>query len=344
MQCTPLFLLPFLAMAASDPVTVRVENTRGGPQIHVNGKPIPPRFFFGSMNSGVIAAKSEWTSHAFEFVPGTVNGTGTLHFRFAQKPGNVWLADVRIQDAKTFADVLPPGSYATPEGFAKEWSTWPVGPANTVGAAIVSDGALHVTLKRPPDGNWPDFHLHSRASLRFSASRTYRCTFRAKAAPEQDLRTVLYSVVGGNWDYIGGPPGSFLSQVALARDAGVNLVSFSAPNCWTPPERPIDWAPLDNLCRQIIAVNPKVLLVPRVGADAPDWWLNRNPGGRMVYDGGKVVNHSCVSDRAYRADVCATWRKYRATSWRPFRTGSPAFTPAGRTRASGSTWTRGPCP
>ena len=309
MQCAPLLLLPFLAVAASDPVTVRVQETRGGPQIHVDGKPIPPRFFFGSMNSGTIAAKSAWTSHTFEFLPGDVDGTGTLHFRFAHEPGEIWLADLRIQDAKTSEDVLPPGSFATPEGFAKQWNFWPVGPANTVGTVAVSDGALHVTLKRPPDGNWPDFHLHSQASLRFAAGHTYRCSFRAKAAPAQDLCVALYSVVGGTWNYIGGPPGSFLSQVALARDAGVNLVSFSAPNCWTPPEKPVDWAPLDNLCRQIIAVNPKVLLVPRVGADAPDWWLQRNPGARMVYDGDKVVNHSCVSDRAYRAAVCAHLEK-----------------------------------
>jgi hypothetical protein len=256
------------------------------------------------MNSGMIALKSEWTSHTFEFLPGDVDGTGTLHFRFMHEPGEIWLADLRIRDAKTSEDVLPPGSFATPEGFAKRWSFWPVGLANTVGAVTVSDGALHVTLKRPPRGDWPDFHLHSQASLRFAAGHSYRCSFRARAAPAQDLCVALYNVVGGSWNYIGGPPGSFLSQIAIARDAGVNLVSFSAPNCWTPPGRPIDWAPLDNLCRQIIAVNPKVLLVPRVGADAPDWWLERNPGARMVYDGDKVANHSCVSDRAYRADVC----------------------------------------
>jgi hypothetical protein len=308
-QCAPLLLLALVAIAASDPVTVRVQDTRGGPQIHVDGKPIPSRFFFGSMNSGLIAAKSEWTSHMFEFLPGDVNGTGTLHFRFAHEPGEIWLADLRIRDAKTSEDVLPPGSFATPEGFAKRWNFWPAGPANTVGAVAVSDGALHVTLKRPPQGNWPDFHLHSQASLHFAAGHSYRCSFRAKALPAQDLCVALYSVVGGTWNYIGGPPGSFLSQVALARNLGVNLVSFSAPNCWTPPGTPVDWAPLDNLCRQIIAVNPKVLLVPRVAADAPDWWLQRNPQARMVYDGDKVANHSCVSDRAYRADVCAHLEK-----------------------------------
>ncbi len=149
MQFAPL-LLACLAVAASDPVTVRVQDTRGGPQIHVDGKPVPPRFFYGSMNSGTIALKSAWTSHTFEFVPGEVKGTGTLHFRFTHEPGEVWLADLHIRDAKTSEDVLPPGSFATPEGFGQNWSVWPPGPANTVGAAAVSDGALHVTLKRPP--------------------------------------------------------------------------------------------------------------------------------------------------------------------------------------------------
>jgi beta-galactosidase len=295
----------FGSEAALNGVTVRVQETRGGPQIHVDGRPIPPRFFFGSMNSGTITAKSDWTTHAFEFVPDDVKGTGTLHFRFAHEPGEVWLADLRIQDARTGEDVLPPGSLATAEGFAKQWNQWPVGAANTVGTVTTADGAVRVVLKRPPNGHWPDFHLHSRATLRFTAGRTYRCAFRAKAAPEKELRVALYSVVGGSWNYVGGPPGSFLNQVTLARDAGVRLVSCSSPNCWGPPGTPVDWAPLDNLFRQIIAVHPKVLLVPRVDANAPNWWLERNPGARMVYDGGKVTNQSCVSDRAYRAAVCA---------------------------------------
>lgn len=283
--------------AALKAVTVRVQETRGGPQICVDGKPIPPRFFFGSMNSGTIPATPDWASHTFEFVPGAVNGTGTLHFRFAHEPGEIWLADLRVQDATTGEDVLPPGSFATAEAFAKQWDQWPVGTANTVGAATVSEGRLRVLLKRPPDGNWPDFHLHSQATLRFAAGRTYRCSFRAKAAPANELRVALYSVVGGTWNYIGGPPGSFLNQVALARDVGVNLVSFSAPDCWTPPETPVDWSPLDNLCRQIIAVNPKVLLVPRVNANAPGWWLERHPAARMVFEGGQTSSPSSVSDR-----------------------------------------------
>jgi hypothetical protein len=261
------------------------------------------------MNSGTLAAKPEWTPFSFEFVPGAVDGTGTLHFRFSNAAGEAWLADLRLQDAKTGEDVLPAGSFSGAEGFGKTWNSWPAGDANTVATVRAADGALHVALRNPPGGQWPDFHLYSRPTLRFQEGRSYRCTFRAKASPAREIRPALYSVVGGVWSHVGGPPGSFLSQVALARDAGVDLISFSAPNCWTPPESPADWRPLDQLCRQIIAVHPRVLLVPRVGADAPDWWLQRHPEARMVYDGDKVVSHSCVSSRAYRADVGAHLEK-----------------------------------
>jgi hypothetical protein len=293
------------------PLTVRVQETAGGPQICVNGKAIPPRFFWGVENSGRIAVGEEWAERSFEFTPDTdVAGNGTVHFRFGDTPGEVWLADIRITDTRTGADVLPPGSFSSQAAFEQTWSVWPVGAANTVGQLAVANSALHVTLRAPASGGkWPDFHLHSRCSLAFAKGRTYRCTFRAKAKPGQLLNPSVYRVDGGAYSCIGGPQGSFLSQVALARDAGVNLVSFASPTCWAPPEQTQDWAPMDALCRRIIAVNPNVLLVPRVSANAPGWWLERHPEARMVYDGKKPYPVACVSDRAYRADMCAHLEK-----------------------------------
>ena len=309
-----VLLLAALAWAAvaAAAVTVRVQDTPGGPQIHLDGRAIPPRFFFGSMNSGVVQAKPEWQDVSFDLRPGiAVDKTGTMHLRFLQVPGEVWIADMRIRDGQTGEDVLPTGSFATAEGLARNWTTWPAGEDNTVSKWEVSDEALHVTLTDPPgEANWPDFHFHSRSGLNFAADRTYRCTFRVKATPEQELRPALYNVTGGAWNYIGGPTGSFLTQIALARDAGVDLVSFSAPACWNPPDEPQDWEALDHLCRQIIAVNPRVLLVPRIGANAPRWWLERHPEAAMVFDGDKVSDtHASVSDRTYRAEVCAHLEK-----------------------------------
>lgn len=297
----------WLAVAAENALTVRVLPTRGGPQIHVDDKPIAPRFFWGAMNGGSLRLGEEWADQSFEFCPGIdVQQQGTLHFRFGQLAGKIDLADVRVRDVQTGEDILLLDSFAKPAVFTPTWNTWPPPPANTVGKWEVSAGALHVTLVDPPNGNWPDFHFHSTQVLSFRADRTYRCTFRAKASPARAIQPAVYQVANSTWVNIGGPPGPFLSQVALARDAGVNLVSFSAPECWSPPERPLDWSPIDSLCRRIISVNPNVLLVPRVGADAPGWWLERHPQSRMVYDLDKVrADHASVSDRAYRADAAA---------------------------------------
>lgn len=297
--------------AAAGPLDVRVRQTPGGPQIHVNGTPVPPRFFWGSENSGRITVGAQWSEHAFEFTPEMdAPGNGTLHFRFAHDPGDLWLKELRVTDAATGADVLPPDSLADQTGFAKVWGVWPPGAANTVGTLGFADGGLHVAQRAPDGGGtWPDFHLHSRGGLTFAKGRTYRCTFRVRGLPDQHLVPCVYRVDSGSYTRIGGPQGSFYSQIALARDAGVNLVSFAAPTCWSPPGQTQDWEPLDALCRRIIAVNPGVLLVPRFSANAPGWWLERHPEARMVYDGDKPYPVACVSDRTYRAEVCAHLEK-----------------------------------
>jgi beta-galactosidase len=299
---------------AFDGVIVRVRETRGGPQIQVNGKPVPPRFFYGAYNTGTVTLKSEWTSHTFEFMPGEVSGT-VLQVRFANEPGEIWITDLRIQNTEKGTDVLLPGSLATQEDFSKYWNLRLVDNADTANKVTVSDGVLHIVIKNR-SGNLPDLGVENRASLRFVAGRSYRCSFRAMAAPVKELNVWFYdgtsmisSGGSGLLQYKIGPPGSFFSQVALAHDAGVDLVAFGAPACWTPPEMPDNWATMDNLFRQIIAVNPKALLVPRVSANAPDWWLKRHPGARMIYDGNSVINVSCISDRTYRADVCTYLEK-----------------------------------
>jgi len=299
-----------LFAGAAKPLTVRVQNTAGGPQICVNGTSLPPRFFFGSENSGEFRVGDSWQPCTFELTSDAdAAGNGTLHFRFDPSPGEVWLKALRLTDVETGADVLTPDSFASQGAFERAWCVWPPGAANTVGQVGCANGELRVTLKAPASGEWPDFHLYCKRELSFAQGHTYRCTFLARAAPAHRLHPAVYRVDNGVYSQIGGPQGSFYSQIALARDAGVNLVSFSAPTCWAPPGQRQSWEPIDAICRRIIAVNPNVLLVPRVDANAPGWWLESHPEARMVYDGQKAYPVACVSDRAYRADMCAHLEK-----------------------------------
>jgi len=65
----------------------------------------------------------------------------------------------------------------------------------------------------------------------------------------------------------------------------------------------VNWEPLDGAMRRVLAVHPTALVLPRVGLDAPPWWLERRPAARMVFEDGKVAAMATVSDRTYRQDA-----------------------------------------
>jgi len=299
------------------PVEVRVKNTPGGPQIFVDGEPVPPRVFYGSWRGSTpVGIGTEWTNHVFTFTPDyLVNGQALLHFRFTlNKPGQYWIKDVRLTDTASGTDLPVTGSFASTDAFNKEWTVCPSGAANTTGLADIEDGTLHVTVSRPAHGKWVDFHLYSHMQ-RLQKGRTYRCSFTARGNAQLQLLPAVYTynAANGACTLIGGPCNrndTFFDQVDLARDAGVRFITFPANTCWGPPEKPQDWMPLDAICRKIIAVHPNVLLLPRISAEPPPWWLKRHPEALMVFDGTTTGTVACVSDRTCRTDVSAQLERF----------------------------------
>jgi len=63
------------------------------------------------------------------------------------------------------------------------------------------------------------------------------------------------------------------------------------------------------MCRKIIAVHPHVLLLPRINANAPSWWLKRHPEALMVYNETVTGSVASVSDRTYRNETAAHLEK-----------------------------------
>jgi len=289
-------------------VNVAVRQTPGGPQIFVDDEAVPPRFFYGTRSGGrvVVADPDAWQSASFDFTPEReVMGRGTLHFRFHKKASQFQMRHVRVVDAETGRDVLPIGSFTTKQSFDDIWNLWPPGQKNTVGTVEIRDAAVHVTLAQPPAGSWPDFHLHTDIRLSFEKGKTYRCSFEVKCTEPGEVRPAVYCVEGGVWNPIGAPPGPFLRQVGLARDAGIRFISTGMPTCWQPPEEPQNWDGIDAVMRRIIDVHPRALIVPRVSANAPPWWIERHPETRMMFENGKPGRLSTVSSRLYRRDVSA---------------------------------------
>jgi len=331
---TTCFLGLAMITASTLSSEVRVHQTQGGPQILVDGNAIPPRCFFGSRRGGLTAVSSEWQRISFEFVPGReVDGNGTLHFRFPRQPGQFWLRNARVVDSITGTDALPLKSFSDPAVFSELWNVWPRGDANTVGTAAIEGKMLHVTLRGPPNGDWPDFHLHTEISLTLAREKRYRCEFEVRAQSATEITPTIHCVDGGVWHLIGSPPGPFQPQVALARDAGIRLLSTSMPACWLPPDEPENWSGIDAVMREIIAVHPDALIIPRVSANSPGWWVEQHPEARMMFEGEKPGRFATVSSREYRRDVAAHFEKLCQHLLRTFPEHFAGIHPAGRNSA-----------
>jgi hypothetical protein len=237
---------------------------------------------------------------------------GTLHFRFGQIPGKVALDNIRIFDLTTNQEITTTSDFEQGQAsFARDWTSWPPAPANTVATfgvqpAIGAAGTagLQITLQQPAGGIWPDWHLYHLPNLAITQGHRYRVTFWAKAEPARELTVALYRP-GESFVYLGGPPGSFEAQIRLAAAAGAAFVTFPIDMPWPPPGIQADWAAVDNVCAQVLRANPGALLLPRLGVDPPDWWRNAHPDDVMTWEDGSQQHHAVVASPSYRRDASA---------------------------------------
>ena len=234
----------------------------------------------------------------------TEPGGATMHFRFGQMPGEIDLDDIQITDVDTQWDVMPTRTF---EGgaaeFARDWAVWPEGAANTVGAVRVASGVgeggsagLHISIKAPANGAWPDFHLHSGYTLALTQGHHYHVSFWIRADAPRAL-TVAFYRPGATFTYLGGPaqPDVFSSQIKMAADAGVPFVSFILWRLpWPAPGQAADWTEVDAVCDAALRANPHALLVPRIATNAPDWWQKAHPGEMMRWEDSPGGNHPAV--------------------------------------------------
>lgn len=61
---------------------------------------------------------------------------------------------------------------------------------------------------------------------------------------------------------------------------------------------------IDEMCEKLIKANPRVLLVPRISANAPQWMLERDPSLKMKFNNNFTIEMSSISSRKYRKAAC----------------------------------------
>ncbi len=290
-----LFLLQtvlFGCFCAEAAECVKVECVDGAPRITVDGEAVRARVFYGGPASRPLQVSAEKPLEVdCDFTPtADSDGRGTFHFRFGKEPGIFRLEEFSIVEKESGTKIAGPYTFDAPEEM-KSWCTWGL-ENDGVTAARVSevDGALQFEIL-PGMEHFPlDFHLYHTPNMKLEAGKVYRVRFTLTANTSRDLQTQFYRP-GNPFLSLGGVSDSkgetdlFAMQIRLAGESGAQFVSFGIPSIWPNEKGEYDFAALDASIEKVLRSNPNALLIPRIGMNAPSYWLAQHPEDRMVWRG-----------------------------------------------------------
>jgi hypothetical protein len=237
-----------------------------------------------------------------------------MHFRLGSASGTIDLDDIRVVDLDDDREVIPLDGFEEENpSLGRRWLVWPPGASNTVGTVAIKPGSgrdgssgLHVELRPPADGRWPDFHLHHVANLKLIEGHRHLVSFWVATEQGREL-TVGFYRPGDPYVSLGGPPGPFENQIRLAAAVGVDFVSLPIELPWPRPGQPENWRTVDAACEQVLQANPRALLLPRLDMSPPSWWQEEHEDEVMCWENGRR-GHAVVASPFYRHDAASRLR------------------------------------
>jgi len=293
MSPMPAMIAMAMATIASGAAKAELEarvcrSAAGVPQIFVNGKPVPPRMFWGTEGCAPFAVDGEWKDFRYEFTA-FGDDPGTVHIRFlGGRTGRVEFRNVHVTDIESG------------EEFAETWKAFPRKYADSFRFA---DGVLTIEVpKRQPR---EDFVVYtSRRPMRRGAR--YRFSGSARADDARLVKFSAYQVdqASNHEAMLLRGPDPFPRQIALAASAGVDFVSYIVPKHIWYDDGVCDFTELDRISDRVLAANPKAMLVPRIRLETCGWWARKYPDDQIVFDDGTKPGVPCISSRRYREKAC----------------------------------------
>lgn len=261
-------------VAGHNGVNVRVEKRSGSPRIVVDGETVPARMFWGRSNCRRIPLGKEWRRHEFKITPQAQVKYGLFRFMFPENAeGSFEVRNLRVDSP---------------------------------------DGAARAVEVRSSGGKYPGA---TTPTMRFERGVTYTVSLDIRGEGLEWFRISLQQQEDGPYRYhsVDVPwddPGmtTLCADARQALKSGCRFVTYFAPSCWFP-DGAENWAPFDSQVRQLLSVDPNVLVIPRVSVNAPEWWCKTHPDDLMVMEDGPAGNWASVSSRVYRKEAGEYLRK-----------------------------------
>ena len=286
------------------PISVRVRQTPGGPQLHLDGRPIPARSFCGAGPSVAFIAETREYTFTLPFMVPVDAVRAEVRIAFTRDPASFWMHDVSLVEQETGKVVGLAGSMADEKSFRAAWKVL----GENTGGTVKQEGAkVKATVLAAPPGVRRPFYLASKEPISLVKGGKYHLRIPIISDHGRSFfnpYVMVYDASGREHRCPLSYGNAQTDTERLAGEAGVDIVAFGAPNCWGEPEKPQDWTVLDAVCRRRLEGNPRALLLLRMGMNAPDWFLARHPEAKMRFDDGFVMNSSSVSSRPYRKAAC----------------------------------------
>lgn len=289
---------------------VRVRQTPGGPRLFRDGKMVRPRMCFVRPGSGPVAITPTWTHHDLKHIPHRDMDNACLHLRFAQplKPGEMQLRNLSfytVENGRRVDVAGFDGAFADRAAFDRVWG---VHPKENPYHFEVKDGVFSQWLKpwdrdpiRPMDYVLPS----KRFSLKKGVEYHFVFDVRSDVLPQFMPNLWELSKDGKHYDALPmGDSTPLADTVRKAAAEGVDFVVF-VPHFIRRTATGDDYTGLDRVCAEIVAANPKAVLIPRVTIEPDAAWLDAHPDHRMVTEDGEKLRMWSVSSRPGRACALA---------------------------------------
>ncbi len=301
----------------------RVEQRNGIPQILCDGVPVSSRMVYVSRVAQEIATVGpRWADFSLRFSILKSCDNASLHLRFFSlafrpEPETILFSRIEVREVETNRIVKQfrfDGKTPGPE--FNFWCTgkWKNGKKMPIPVEISTcrvpdapDGALKIASKGDPKGKLGEFHL-ILSGIPVERNREYVVVCRARADREQNLTSSLYYQTAVPQP-LTSPGTTFRTQVRLAKEAGIDFVTFPVDNLWPDAAGNADYSVLDRVCRIILEINPNARLIPRIDLRVvPEWWRKKHPGEMMKFTSGGNGDYPSISSLLYRRYAAETLR------------------------------------
>ncbi|NOZ20536.1 MAG: hypothetical protein GXP25_05540 [Planctomycetes bacterium] len=287
----------------------KVKMDKATPKLLVNGKLASPLVLYATMRSAPseFTVSGDWKEYKLTFTsPGTDKGGVAIHVRSGLDKGDLWVDDVKFVCAPDGKNMLREGDFQEgQDAFEKEWRTYIKKDAGVEATVNVENGALHFDVKKPGNNI---FHVHIyQTGHTVEQGKTYTISARMKASAPRKV-DFLAVHQGEPWTQYAVQPPKAWHEIELAAGAGIHIHSFGVRMPWPKPGAAPNFSGVDRTMEKFVKHDPKGMLIPRIGMEAPAWWKQKNPDECMLYDTGER-GYSSVASEKWRRDAAANLRR-----------------------------------